>query len=143
MSQYEFTYPSVTSSEEKMLDDVLEVLLVSEIPADLRNRFTLAVSEAFTNALIHGNEGDPHKQVKLLLDIKSDSLAADIIDEGQGGLEKVAHKRPPTTLSENGRGVDLMRYYASDMSFTETEHGGLKVSIRFERMKESNVQRFT
>ncbi len=123
-----------------MLDDMLEVLRANCIPEDTLNRFTLAVSEAFTNALVHGNEYDPNKSIKLILDVNSSHLAADIIDEGVGGINKVRHRRSPAILSEGGRGVDLMAHYAGVLRFTETEGGGLKVSIRLDWKKKNEVE---
>lgn len=135
MSKHVLTYPSVTASEEKMFDDVLMLLQAHGIYGNLQDNFLLAVSEAFTNALIHGNKHEPHRKIKILLDINKDSVGADIIDEGQGGLDKVKQRRLPTLLSASGRGVDIMQHYASVVSFTETAHGGLRVSIRFDLKK--------
>ncbi len=136
MPKYEFTYSSAVTSEDKMLDELATVLHINGIPESLQNWFMLAVSEAFTNALIHGNKLNPHKAIKLALNINDGLLTADIIDEGQGGLAKIKRRQPPTVLSEGGRGVDLMRHYASVVRFTETEGGSLKVSLRFDQMKE-------
>jgi anti-sigma regulatory factor (Ser/Thr protein kinase) len=135
MPQYTLTYPSVGSSEEKMLDDVQTILKQNKIERELQDGFLLVVSEAFTNAVVHGNERNPQKSVKLLLDINNETLTADIIDEGHGGLKKIKQRRPPSMLSENGRGIDLMKHYAREVSFTETPEGGLRVSIRFDRKK--------
>ncbi len=143
MPKYEFTYSSAVASEDKMLDELATVLHINGIPEDLQNWFMLAVSEAFTNALVHGNKLNPHKAIKLALNINEGLLTADIIDEGQGGLAKIKRRQPPTVLSEGGRGVDLMRYYASAVRFTETEGGGLKVSLRFDLMKEYEIERYT
>lgn len=143
MPMYEFTYPSTVASEDKMLDEVATILQANGIPENTRNWFMLAVSEAFTNALVHGNKRNPRKTIKLVLFINNGLLAADIIDEGQGGLAKIMRRKPPTMLSEGGRGVDLMRHYASAVGFTETESGGLKVSLRFDQMKENEIERYT
>ncbi|TET94590.1 MAG: ATP-binding protein [Candidatus Zixiibacteriota bacterium] len=143
MPMYEFTYPSTVASEDKMLDELATVLQANGIPKNTRNWFMLAVSEAFTNALVHGNKRNPRKTIKLVLFINNGLLAADIIDEGQGGLAKIKRRKPPTMLSEGGRGVDLMRHYASAVGFSETESGGLKVSLRFDQMKENEIERYT
>ena len=143
MPTYEFTYPSTVASEDKMLDELATVLQANGIPEDMQNWFMLAVSEAFTNALVHGNKRNPRKTIKLALFINNSLLAADIIDEGQGGLTKIKRRKPPTMLSEGGRGVDLMRHYASAVGFTQTESGGLKVSLRFDQMKENEIERYT
>jgi anti-sigma regulatory factor (Ser/Thr protein kinase) len=126
-----------------MLDELATVLHINSIPEDLQNWFMLAVSEAFTNALVHGNKLNPHKAIKLALNINKGLLTADIIDEGQGGLAKIRRRQPAAVLSEGGRGVDLMRHYASVVRFAETEGGGLKVSLRFDQMKENEIERYT
>lgn len=143
MPKYEFTYSSAVASEDRMLDELATVLHINGIPEDQQNWFMLAVSEAFTNALVHGNERNPRKTIKLVIFINNCLLSADIIDEGQGGLAKIKRRQPPTVLSESGRGVDLMRHYASAVRFTETESGGLKVSLRFDQMKENEIERYT
>ncbi len=135
MAEYTRAYPSVTESEEKMLDDVLRILEEHSVPDELLNRFVLAVSEAFTNALVHGNGRRSDKTIVLKLQINGDALVADIIDQGQGGLERIKRRQPPSMLSENGRGVDLMEYYASELKFAETDSGGLQVSLRFDRIR--------
>ena len=60
-------------------------------------------------------------------------LSADILDQGNNGLDRVNHKRPPTPESEGGRGVNIIRHYADSVSFVETAGGGLKVLIRIDR----------
>ena len=143
MPTYEFAYSSTVASEEKMLDDLAAVLQANSTPEDLRNRFMLAVSEAFINALVHGNERNPRKTIKLLISVNDWLLTADIIDEGQAGLARIERRRSASVLSEAGRGVDLMRHCASAVRFTETESGGLKVSLRFDQTKENEVERYT
>lgn len=139
MPHYEHTYPSVSDSEDQMLDEVMVILETNRVAEELCNHILLAVSEAFTNALVHGNRRDPGKEIKLILHINESDLSADIIDQGQGGLERIEHRRPASVLSECGRGVDLMRHYAGDLRFTEMPDGGLKVTLKFDltRAKEN------
>ncbi|MEW5993479.1 MAG: ATP-binding protein [Candidatus Zixiibacteriota bacterium] len=138
MPTFERNYPSVAESEEKMLDDVLVFLRENDIPGNLINPFVLAVSEAFNNAMVHGNEADPERTVTLSLLINDKVVSADISDQGRGGLEKIRRRPPPTVLSESGRGVDLMTHYASELTFRESPAGGLTVSLTFELKKEKN-----
>ena len=135
MPSLEYNYPSLIESEEKMLDDVIEFLAVHEIDRDLQDRFLLAVSEAFTNALIHGNKYNPRKLIKVTLTVNEDFINADIADEGRGGVESIKGRRPSSSFSEGGRGVDLIEHCAHDVKFSETENGGLRVSLRFDRFK--------
>ncbi len=135
MPDYQLEYQSVSESEEEMLDDVMCILAAHNIEGVLRQAFILTVSEAFTNALTHGNDYDPDKLIKICIYINHNSLAADIIDEGQGGLKKVFDKSPPALLSEHGRGVDLMRHYSSVVRFQKTSVGGLQVTVVFDMNK--------
>ncbi len=112
------------------LQATLEDNMVS--PGD-RRRFMLAVSEAFSNALIHGNELNPKKTIRVQLRINEGVLSADIIDQGQEGLKKIQSPRETDLLSEGGRGVRLMIYSADNVKFEQVENGGLKVTVQLVR----------
>ena len=118
------------------LQATLEDNLVS--PGD-RRRFMLAVSEAFSNALIHGNELNPKKTIRVQLCINVDALSADIIDQGQEGLEKIQSPRETNLLSERGRGLRLMMYCADNVKFEQIEHGGLKVTVQLARKSMAQI----
>jgi anti-sigma regulatory factor (Ser/Thr protein kinase) len=133
MATYQFEYSSILESEEKMLTDIELILSRHLVTGHLNRAFTLAVSEAFTNALTHGNELDPEKTVTLRVTINKTDLIADIIDQGRDALRRIADRKPAQLLSEGGRGVDLIRHYANTARFVEVESGGLLVSIHFSR----------
>ena len=133
MSCYQWEFPSVAASEKAMLERLqatLENNLVS--PSD-RRKFMLAVSEAFNNALIHGNELSPKKTIRVQLYINEDALSADITDQGQEGLRRIQSSRETDILSEGGRGVRLMIYSADNVKFEQIENGGLKVTVQLVR----------
>ena len=67
MSIFKFIYVSNPDSEGKMYDDVRDLLIEWDIHHKLRNHILLAISEAFTNALIHGNKADPGKKIQLVI----------------------------------------------------------------------------
>jgi anti-sigma regulatory factor (Ser/Thr protein kinase) len=91
------------------------------------------VSEAFTNALVHGNKKDSSKTIKIILKLNQHEILADIIDEGQGGLGRVHSRNPIGLLDETGRGIDLIKHFATVAKFKEDETGGLVVTIKLER----------
>jgi anti-sigma B factor antagonist len=140
MAAHEFTYPSVPDSEERMLDDVTRLLKRHSLPGEYAHAIILSISEAFTNALEHGNRYDEQKVIRLTIRINGNDLTADIIDQGSGGLDRVKHRRPPTALSEGGRGVDLMSHYAGNLTFAETDDGGLRVTIRFDYSRRQSTR---
>lgn len=131
--RYQFSYPSVGESEEKFLDDFETALQETELEPSLARRLMLAVSEAFTNALVHGNRRDPRKIILVGLEVNETEVLADISDEGTGGVGAIARKHPPGPLAEGGRGVDLIRHCATNVSFAERAGGGLTVTIRVKR----------
>jgi serine/threonine-protein kinase RsbW len=79
----------------------------------------LAVQEAVTNAVRHGNRNDPGKHVQITYLATPAEVVVEIQDEGRG----FNPAELPDPLSEenldrpSGRGVFLMRAYTSWMSF--------------------------
>lgn len=136
MANYSYTYISTLESEEKMLSDLAAILTQHQVQNPERYAFMLIVSEAFTNALLHGNQMNSKKKIYLNVDVNSKQLSADITDEGEAGLKHIEAKKPSQLEEPNGRGVDLIRLYASSAEFSETENGGTKVSIVVERKLE-------
>jgi len=124
---------------DQVLDDLLRVLAECSIEADLVQGISLVVSEAFTNAAVHGNREQPDKNVHIILHVRENEVVVDIIDHGEGGIELINGKKPSATMDEGGRGVDLIRHYADTSHFTETEDGGLRVSIVFNRAKQKTT----
>jgi anti-sigma regulatory factor (Ser/Thr protein kinase) len=129
----ELEYPSVVASEAKLVQRLNEVFAANHVTSNEQRAFTLAISEAFTNALIHGNEFDAKKTIKICLYINESTLRADIIDQGRNGLMKVNQPRETDLLADGGRGIRLMEHNVTDVHFEQTGDGGLKVSIMLER----------
>ena len=78
----------------------------------------LAVREALTNAVIHGNGNRPGNSVTL--HCRPDGargLVVSVVDEG-GGFNLDAHLAPEDALSERGRGIPLIRHHAQDVRMT-------------------------
>lgn len=90
----------------------------------------LSITEAFNNAIIHGNKEDRTKSVSIELFSQKDAIAVRISDEGRGfDYNNV----PDPTLPENickcgGRGVFLMRRCADKISFC---NNGRTVEMHF------------
>ena len=130
-----FQYQSNPESSEQMLDDLNDLLDIREISPQEKYSFLLAISEAFTNAIIHGNRCNPEKSVKLTVSVNENELSADIEDEGQGGLKKINKRQPSEPFDESGRGIDLIEHYSTAVGYSESSAGGLKVSIKVLRQK--------
>jgi serine/threonine-protein kinase RsbW len=81
----------------------------------------LALDEAVSNAIRHGNKNDSSKTVTIEYTIDDQAVHISVIDDGCGFCRD---SLPDPTLEENltspnGRGVMLIESYMSDVSFNE------------------------
>lgn len=127
------SYPSVLESEGVMFADVERFLRDHGIEGRLSNVYRLCVSEAFSNALTHGNGLDPQKHVTVRLQINANELCADIQDQGSGGLTAIERRPRSADLDEGGRGVDLILGHATSVRITEPATGGTRIAFSFAR----------
>ena len=82
----------------------------------------LALEEALANAIKHGNNLSPNKQVTLSYEITSETITLTVCDQGKGFSPD---QIPDCTTEENldrpsGRGVMLMRAYMSHIEYNDT-----------------------
>jgi len=134
-----FKYPSVLESEGQMYQEVKGVLSSSGIPDAMMYKILLVISEAFTNAMIHGNKYDPDKMIEISIVVNNKDIIADIIDEGQGDIENLRSRKPPELMQEGGRGVDLIESIADRVNISRSPYtSGLQVSMVFDRSKYMN-----
>ena len=94
----------------------------------------LALEEAIVNAIEHGNQFDPAKQVHVLCHVSDDSVVLQITDEGPGFNPCAV---PDPTDCEHlecpgGRGVMLMRSFMTEVDFNEK---GNQVTLTKKRSK--------
>lgn len=136
MSRYCDKYGSLAESEELMLDRLQSILTDHAIGQDLAQAVMLTVSEAFTNALLHGNCLDPKKSITVEIEIETTQLKVVVTDEGKGATEFWHGRTIADPMAESGRGVGLMKYYSHLVEFSRTLSGGLKVSVFFDRRRE-------
>ncbi len=81
----------------------------------------LSLDEALSNAIRHGNNGNPEKQVVVEYGFTEQAFSVSITDEGSGFSPD---ELPDPTQKENlerpcGRGVMLMKAYMSHVSFNK------------------------
>ena len=91
---------------------------------DDREQFSieLALEEALVNAIKHGNQLDPGKRVFVRYDVTPERFDIRIEDEGPGfNPVDVPDPTAPENLERPcGRGLLLIRYYMSDVSFQDS-----------------------
>lgn len=110
--------------------------LLTKIGITGRSAFNilLAVSEAFTNALVHANKYDSRKSIAVSIEVNKDALIADIIDEGGGEPDDLSGEMSSDPWMVGGRGVALMKTVADTVTFKKnTDTGGIQVRMKFGR----------
>lgn len=85
----------------------------------------LAITEATTNAIIHGNKNNKLKMVRIYVFVDGSNLTIMIKDQGKGFDPSIV---PDPTDAENllkdsGRGLYLMRVYMDGLTYNQTPEG--------------------
>jgi serine/threonine-protein kinase RsbW len=101
--------------------------LAAEAGLDEDERFhvAMAVREATVNAVLHGNEYDPSRQIEVGLENTGKSLVFTIADEGRGFVpENVPDPLAPENLLRGtGRGIFLIRSLMDEVHFRQLQPG--------------------
>ena len=88
--------------------------------ADTTMNLPLAVDEALTNAIVHGNAGNPNKSVEVEVMIDAQMLRLKITDQGRGFRSE--NRRDPldpnNLMTAGGRGVYLIEQVMDDVQWT-------------------------
>lgn len=92
---------------------------------DKLSALLLSVTEATTNAMLHGNKGDKSKLVRIEAKVNDGKLYITVKDEGIGFQpEEVPDPTDPENLlKDSGRGLYLMRVYMDDLKYRITPEG--------------------
>ena len=135
MSQtFRLTLKSTFEESERIPDFVEKLQQSCNLSDDITSSFMLLLSEAVSNAIDHGNEGDPEKEVHILIDISDSEIQASVKDEGEGFNPQV-HKDPlqeENLLDARGRGLFLLNEMADSVTFSKN---GTKLSFTLHRPK--------
>jgi serine/threonine-protein kinase RsbW len=107
-----------------------ELQVVLNFDDDFYARLMLSVSEAATNAIVHGNKLNPSKKVTIHAEANTQTLTFTIKDEGDG----FNPDNIPNPLEEehllipSGRGVFLIKEYADELEYQDE---GRTIVIKF------------
>lgn len=120
--------PDSINIVEQLIDKIRDQNNIAE--NDYANML-VAITEAVTNAILHGNSSDPQKKVKIKCELKPEGLVVfTVSDEGNGFNY---YNLPDPTAPENlekacGRGIFLMKHLADQVIFSEL---GNEVELQF------------
>ncbi len=97
---------------------------------DARFHISMAVREAAVNAVLHGNEYDPAKQVSFTLENTGSALVFTIADQGKGlDPDHIPDPLAPENLLRGtGRGIFLIRSFMDEVHFRQL-HPGTELTL--------------
>lgn len=106
------------SVEQAILDEAAQIGFDEDCCFALR----LAMDEALVNAIIHGNKNQETKVVRVKAVFENDKISVSIQDEGSGFDRSKLYdpRQEPFLHQTHGRGVFLIRQFASDVFFNES-----------------------
>jgi len=101
---------------EKAID---ELSLELELSDEVYGNVLVATMEATNNAIIHGNNSDPEKNVKIEIQFLETELKVHIEDQGKGfDHMNIPDPTAPENLEKiNGRGIFLMERLSDEIMY--------------------------
>jgi serine/threonine-protein kinase RsbW len=117
--RHEAVLPSERGASRLVLDDLLEQLAAHGWQqADIFG-IHLAAEEAIVNAIVHGNQLDPAKTVKVSCSVSPEKVRIEIVDQGAGFDPSTV---PDCTRDDrlevpSGRGLMLMRSFMTKIEY--------------------------
>ena len=122
--------PSQVALISPFVDQLMHFIAKCRNKEDRELDIEMALREALANAIVHGNQEDPHKRVHVTCRCTTDGeVSMTVQDEGQG-FDSNAVPDPTTPenrLVKHGRGIYLMKTLMDEVCF---ERGGAVVSMR-------------
>lgn len=112
---------------------VASFFLEEKITLNVINEVKTIVSEAVTNAIVHGYNSDAKKEVSLNMNLNDNILTIEVIDYGVG-IEDLSKAKEPlysSRLSEEraGLGFTIMEIFSDEMEINSKINEGTTVRI--------------
>lgn len=135
--------PSVTeeTTELKLESRIESIARAADVAAQVVRRFEfneeaafgidMAVREAVTNAILHGNKKDEAKTVEVAFRGSNQMIEITVRDRGEGfDLSSVPDPTDPQNLMKtSGRGILFMRTFMDEVQYSHHAEGGTVVRM--------------
>ena len=127
--------PSDTAAGRGLLEELLDELRRQDWEEKDVFGVHLAVEEALVNAIKHGNQEDPAKQVMVQTHVSATVVKIEVSDEGSGFDPGAV---PDPTDDENldapsGRGLMLMKSFMSSVEFNDAGNHVAMTKVKGEK----------
>lgn len=114
--------PSEVKAISPLVDRLMRLIEGSHCVTGEEHAVELALREALSNAVVHGNRLNAHKLVHVRCRCKvGDGISLIVSDQGQGfdALRVPASVGAETLEAEHGRGIRLMKFVMDEVSFQQ------------------------
>jgi serine/threonine-protein kinase RsbW len=127
----ELIYPSRIESISEATAAVTDAARRAGLGEDALFGVEMAVREAVTNAVLHGNGRDEAKPVELGLTSSGSEVVITVRDRGEGfdPSEVADPTAEQNLLKTSGRGILFMRNFMDDVSWEQHPQGGTVVRM--------------
>ena len=128
----------ITSDPDNLVEVeefITEVANEFNLDEEIKNNLSLSLSEAASNAMVHGNKLDPKKYVDIKITVSDDKIKVVIKDEGNGFDPSSVPDptAPENLLKDSGRGIHIMKTFLENMRYNFTDSGTeviLEISLK-------------
>ncbi len=128
----------ITSDPDNLVEVeefITEVANEFNLDEEIKNNLSLSLSEAASNAMVHGNKLDPKKYVDIKITVSDDKIKVVIKDEGNGfdPTSVPDPTAPENLLKDSGRGIHIMKTFLENMRYNFTDSGTeviLEISLK-------------
>lgn len=112
---------STYKESEKVPDFVTEIQEKSQLEEDTTGNLMLLLSEAVTNAIVHGNKLDEKKKVEVEVKINSKQIISTVKDHGKGFNPEAANNplKEENLLKDSGRGIFLIEEISDSVDYLD------------------------
>ncbi|MCL2624946.1 MAG: ATP-binding protein, partial [Planctomycetaceae bacterium] len=126
--------PSCPGAGTQVIDGMLRQMKLLAWPEKDMFNVQLALEEAVTNAVMHGNHADPQKKVYFQCGIDENEVRISVRDDGNGfNPDLIPDPRHPNNLLiPSGRGILLIRHFMNRVEFLPDGNGIIMTKYRSE-----------
>jgi len=111
--------PSRRDAVAPAVERVLEAVAAAKLDGDRLTDLAVAVSEALSNAAVHGNALDTRRVVRVAVAVSPGCAVIEVSDSGGGFDEEAVSDptQPEHHLVPRGRGIFLMRRLVDEVAY--------------------------
>ncbi|GAA0114500.1 anti-sigma F factor [Clostridium senegalense] len=136
MSHNRMKIEFLSKSENESFARVVVSVFAAQLDPTIEeiNDIKTAISEAVTNAIIHGYEEDSTKMVEVEATIEGNELTVIVVDKGKGINDVKTAREPLFTsrpdLERSGMGFTVMETFMDSLEVISTQGEGTKVIMK-------------